>query len=30
VNCALDAREQLNTVRGKNDLYGGVSLSVSF
>jgi hypothetical protein len=30
VNCALDAREQLNTVRGKNDVYGGVSLSVSF
>jgi hypothetical protein len=29
-NFALETREALNTVRGKNDLFGGVSLSVSF
>lgn len=29
-NFALKAREQLNTVRDKNDLFGGVSVSYSF
>jgi hypothetical protein len=29
-NFALDAREQLNTVRETNDVFGGVSVSVSF
>ncbi len=29
-NFALEAREQLNTVRGENDLFGGVSVSYSF
>lgn len=29
-NLSLDTRENLNTVRGENDLFGGASLSVSF
>jgi hypothetical protein len=29
-NFALEGREQLNTIRGENDLFGGVSVSYSF
>ena len=29
-NFSLDARDQINTVKGRNDVFGGVKLSVSF